>query len=147
MRHLSEQGVNRASRSVIHGSTPYFHRGKNIFGYKYIYACRIASRLIKIAHFLEILEVRRTVSFVDAGWRVQTACGMARDRLAREWPSNVRHSAHTRRGGDVRNICRKVKNNIHESLSLASVDKSVHKVARPLQYLEFLYPNTALPKN
>jgi hypothetical protein len=47
----------------------------------------------------------------------------------------------------VRNICRKAKNNIHESLSPTSVDKSVHKVALPLQYLEFLYFDTSLPKN
>ena len=47
----------------------------------------------------------------------------------------------------MRNICRKVKKNIHEPLSPVSVDKSVHKVVLPLQFLEFLYPNTALPKN
>jgi hypothetical protein len=47
----------------------------------------------------------------------------------------------------VRNICREVKKNNHESLSPASVDKSVHKVVLPLQFLEFLDPNTSLPKN
>ena len=70
-------------------------RKKHIFEYKYIYACRIASRLIEIAHFLEILEVRRTISLFDAIWRVQQACEMARDRVARECPSIVLHRAQT----------------------------------------------------
>jgi hypothetical protein len=68
---------------------------KHIFEYKYIYACRIASRLIEFAHFLEILKVRRTVALIDAVWRVQTACEMARDRFARECPSIVLHRAQT----------------------------------------------------
>jgi len=33
-------------------------RRKNIFEYNYNYACRITSCLIKIAHFLDILEVQ-----------------------------------------------------------------------------------------
>ena len=47
----------------------------------------------------------------------------------------------------MRNIFRKVKKNIHEILSPASVDKSVNNVALPLQYLEFQNSNTSLPKN
>jgi hypothetical protein len=67
--------------------------GKHIFEYKYNYVCRITSRLIEIAHFFEVLEVRRNVSLIDAIWRVQQACEMARDRLARECLSIVLHSA------------------------------------------------------
>jgi hypothetical protein len=43
------------------------------------------------------------------------------------------------RGGKVRNMYRKVKNNIRKTLSPASVDKSVNKVALPSKYLAFLY--------
>jgi hypothetical protein len=39
----------------------------------------------------------------------------------------------------VRNIYTKVKNNIRKTLSPASVDKSVNKVALPSKYLAFLY--------
>jgi hypothetical protein len=39
----------------------------------------------------------------------------------------------------VRNIYRKVKKNIHNTLSPASVDKSVHKIALPTKYSIFLY--------
>jgi hypothetical protein len=42
-------------------------------------------------------------------------------------------------GGKVRNMYRKVKNNICKTLSPASVDKSVDKVALPPKYLAFLY--------
>jgi len=34
---------------------------------------------------------------------------------------------------------RKVKNNIRKTLSPASVDKSVHKIALPSKYRTFLY--------
>jgi hypothetical protein len=43
------------------------------------------------------------------------------------------------RGGKVRNIYRKVKKNVHKTLSPASVDKSVHKVALPPKYRAFLH--------
>ena len=39
-------------------------RRKTIFEYNYNYACRITSGLIKIAHFLEILPVRRNVTSI-----------------------------------------------------------------------------------
>jgi hypothetical protein len=45
---------------------------KKIFEHSYQYACRITSRLIKIAHFLEIFEVRgnapsgHPLSLIDA---------------------------------------------------------------------------------
>jgi len=39
----------------------------------------------------------------------------------------------------VRNIYRKVKKNIHKTLSPASVDKSVHKIALLSKYSTFLY--------
>src|SRR4029077_12386584 len=48
-------------------------------------------------------------------------------------------SADKSRGGKVRNMYRKVKNNIRKTLSPASVDKSVNKVALPSKYLAFLY--------
>jgi hypothetical protein len=47
----------------------------------------------------------------------------------------------------VRGIDRKIKKNNHKTISPASVDKSVNKVAQSLKYLEFLYTNTSLPKN
>jgi hypothetical protein len=40
-------------------------------------------------------------------------------------------------GGEVRNIFRKIKKNIHKTLSPASVDKSVHKIALPAKYRTF----------
>ena len=42
-------------------------------------------------------------------------------------------------GGEVRNIFRKIKKNIHNTLSPTSVDKPVHKIARPVKYRPFLY--------
>jgi hypothetical protein len=39
----------------------------------------------------------------------------------------------------VRNIYRKIKKNIHKTLSPASVDKSVHKIALSSKYCTFLY--------
>ena len=39
----------------------------------------------------------------------------------------------------MRNIYRKVKKNVHKTLSPASVDKSVHKIALPSKYRTFLY--------
>jgi hypothetical protein len=42
-------------------------------------------------------------------------------------------------GGEVRNIFRKIKENIHKTLSPASVDKSVYKIALPSKYSTFLY--------
>jgi hypothetical protein len=39
----------------------------------------------------------------------------------------------------VRNIFRKIKKNVHKTLSPASVDKSVHKIALPSKYSTFLY--------
>jgi len=43
------------------------------------------------------------------------------------------------RRGEVRNIYRKVKKNIHKTLSPASVDKSVHKIALASKYSTFFY--------
>ena len=42
----------------------------------------------------------------------------------------------------MRNIYRKVKKNIHKTLSPASVDKPVHKIARPSKFRTFLYRQT-----
>jgi len=39
----------------------------------------------------------------------------------------------------VRNIYRKVKKNIHKTLSPVSVDKPVHKIAIPSQFNPFLH--------
>jgi len=38
----------------------------------------------------------------------------------------------------MRNIYKKVKKNIHKTLSPASVDKSVHKIAFPSKFRTFL---------
>ena len=38
----------------------------------------------------------------------------------------------------MRNMYRKVKKNIHKTLSPASVDKSVHKIALPSKFRTFL---------
>jgi hypothetical protein len=38
----------------------------------------------------------------------------------------------------VRDIYKKVKRNIHKTLSPASVDKSVHKIILPSKFLTFL---------
>jgi len=38
----------------------------------------------------------------------------------------------------VRDIYKKVKKNIHKTLSPASVDKSVHKITLPSKFLTFL---------
>ena len=56
-------------------------------------------------------------------------------------PSLYRSSQSTdnSRGGKVRNTYRKIKTNSHKNLSPASVDKSVHKTARPLKYRPFCY--------
>jgi len=42
-------------------------------------------------------------------------------------------------GGAAINKFRKIKKNIHKTLSPASVDKSVHKIALPTKYITFLY--------
>jgi len=42
-------------------------------------------------------------------------------------------------GGEARNVFRKIKKNIHKTLSPASVDKSVHKLALLSKYSTFLY--------
>ena len=55
-------------------------------------------------------------------------------------------SINTSRGRNARNTFRKIKKNLHKILSPVSGDKSVHRVALPLQFLEFLYSNTSLPK-
>ncbi len=39
----------------------------------------------------------------------------------------------------MRNIFRKIKKNSHKSLSQASVDKSVNKIALPPKYRAFCY--------
>ena len=44
----------------------------------------------------------------------------------------------------MRNISRKVKENIHKTLSPASVDKSVHKIALPSKYRTFLPHQTVV---
>jgi len=38
----------------------------------------------------------------------------------------------------MRNVYKKVKKNIHKTLSPASVDKSVHKIAIPSKFRKFL---------
>jgi len=44
----------------------------------------------------------------------------------------------------VRNIYRKVKKNIHNTLSPASVDKPVHNIARPSKFRTFRYRQTGV---
>jgi hypothetical protein len=44
----------------------------------------------------------------------------------------------------VRNISRKVKKNIHKTLSPASGDKSVHKIALPSKFRTFLPRQTVV---
>jgi hypothetical protein len=46
----------------------------------------------------------------------------------------------------LRNIYKKVKKNIHKTLSPASVDKSVHKIALPSKYAHFSLIKRSLPK-
>jgi hypothetical protein len=41
---------------------------------------------------------------------------------------------------EVENFFTKVKENVHETLSPASVDKSVHKINLPAKYCAFIYP-------
>jgi hypothetical protein len=44
----------------------------------------------------------------------------------------------------VRTISRKVKKNVHKTLSPASVDKSVHRIALPSIYRTFLLLQTVV---
>ena len=78
------------------------------------------------------------------------AAGEGDDALAMLYPYRARdllsvpfsrsfQSTDISRGGEVRNIYRKIKKNVHKPLSPASVDKSVHKFAPPSKYSTFLY--------
>jgi hypothetical protein len=46
----------------------------------------------------------------------------------------------------MRNISRKVKKNIHKTLSPASGNKSVHKIALPSKYAHFSLVKQSFPK-
>ena len=87
------------------------------------------------------------------GFAASTAVGVAEGNPLRpqmEWISTRvdgrgivdQHKPRT----TARKTFRKIKNNMHKILSPVSGDKSVHKVALPLQFLEFLSSNTSLPK-
>lgn len=49
------------------------------------------------------------------------------------------HSVHHKSGGAMINTFRKIKKNVHKTLSPASVDKSVHKIPLPATYRAFLH--------
>ena len=56
-------------------------------------------------------------------------------------------SINTSRRRNARNTFRKIKETFHKTLSPASVDKSVNKVALSAKNHQFLWSNTALPKS
>ena len=49
------------------------------------------------------------------------------------------HPVHHKSGGAMGNIFRKIKKNVHKTISPASVDKSVHKITLPATYRAFLH--------
>jgi hypothetical protein len=87
--------------------------------------------------------LERLGGIIEMGQRVargRRTCDVARQHFRKSGqPSIVLPRAQTQvDDGEVKNIYIKIKENIHKTLSPASGDKSVHKIAFPSKYRTFL---------
>ena len=109
------------------------------------YAVAVSSRLVSICRSpSSFFTVSNTVLTPE---RVPRGRGGKNQRLAMSHQQHLRRCGeppffpeHRRKlGGAARNKFRKIKKNIHKTLSPASGDKSVHKIVLPAKYRTFLY--------
>ena len=87
--------------------------------------------------------LKRLGRIIEMGQQVAKGTTRQRCRTGNTFISagNLRssQSTDTSRGGEVRDIYKKVKKNIQKTLSPVSVDKSVNKITLPYKFRTFLY--------